>query len=57
MSKKILVAIVAALSCAVHAAPKSAPVSAQLTVRGDTPGAKIDANICGQFMEHLGRNV
>jgi alpha-L-arabinofuranosidase len=33
------------------------PVAAQLTIRADTPGAKIDANIYGQFMEHLGRNV
>ena len=31
--------------------------SAQLTIRADQPGAKIDANIYGQFMEHLGRNV
>jgi alpha-N-arabinofuranosidase len=57
MSKKFLVAILAALSCAAHAAPKSDPVSAQLTIRADQPGAKIDANIYGQFMEHLGRNV
>jgi alpha-N-arabinofuranosidase len=33
------------------------PVAAQLTIRADTPGATIDANIYGQFMEHLGRNV
>ncbi|MEO8016241.1 MAG: alpha-L-arabinofuranosidase C-terminal domain-containing protein [Pseudomonadota bacterium] len=33
------------------------PVPVQLTIRADTPGAKIDANIYGQFMEHLGRNV
>jgi alpha-N-arabinofuranosidase len=33
------------------------PVAVQLTIRADTPGATIDANIYGQFMEHLGRNV
>jgi len=57
MSKTFLAAIVAALSCAAHAAPKPEPVSAQLTIRADQPGATIDANIYGQFMEHLGRNV
>jgi alpha-N-arabinofuranosidase len=57
MSKKILLAIVAAMSCAAHAAPKAEPVSAQLTIRADQPGPRIDANIYGQFMEHLGRNV
>src|SRR5690349_19008748 len=57
MPKKILLAIVAALSCAAHAAPKPEPVSAQLTIRADQPGPTIDANLYGQFMEHLGRNV
>jgi len=57
MSKKFLLAIVAALSCAAHAASKPDPVSAQLTIRADQPGPTIDANMYGQFMEHLGRNV
>jgi alpha-N-arabinofuranosidase len=57
MSKMLMVALMAALSCAAYSAPKSAPVSAELTIRADQPGAKIDANIYGQFMEHLGRNV
>jgi len=57
MPKKILLAIVAALSCAAHAASKPEPVSAQLTIRADQPGPTIDANLYGQFMEHLGRNV
>jgi alpha-L-arabinofuranosidase len=57
MSKKLLVAFMAALSCVAYAAPKAEPVSAQLTIRADQPGPKIDANIYGQFMEHLGRNV
>ena len=57
MSKKILLAMLAALSCAALGATKTEPVSAQLTIRADHPGAKIDANIYGQFMEHLGRNV
>jgi alpha-L-arabinofuranosidase len=33
------------------------PVSATLTIRTDQPGAVIDPNLYGQFMEHLGRNV
>jgi len=33
------------------------PVAVQLTIRADQPGSTIDANIYGQFMEHLGRNV
>ncbi len=57
MSKPFLLAIVAALSGVAHAASKPEPVSAQLTIRADQPGARIDANIYGQFMEHLGRNV
>ena len=36
---------------------KPQPVDASLTIRADKPGAKIDADIYGQFMEHLGRNV
>ena len=59
MPKKILWALAAALvsiHCASAAtAPK--PVEATLTIHADEPGAKIDANIYGQFMEHLGRNV
>ena len=53
-------AAIAAWLCALSsafAAIKPEPVSAQLTIRADQPGAKIDANIYGQFMEHLGRNV
>jgi alpha-L-arabinofuranosidase len=57
MSKRILLAFVAALSCAAHGASKPEPVSAQLTIRADQPGPTIDANLYGQFMEHLGRNV
>jgi alpha-N-arabinofuranosidase len=59
MSKKFFAAAIAALCFAVPAvaATKPEPANAQLTIRADTPGAKIDANIYGQFMEHLGRNV
>ena len=38
-------------------AASAEPIAVQLTIRADQPGAKIDANIYGQFMEHLGRNV
>jgi alpha-L-arabinofuranosidase len=46
-----------------HAAPPApaaqvAPAfSAQLTIRADRPGAKIDRNIYGSFSEHLGRGI
>jgi alpha-N-arabinofuranosidase len=63
MSKKnpaaAVVAAVAALCCSASAlaAPKVEPVSATVTIRADKPGAQIDPNLYGQFMEHLGRNV
>jgi alpha-N-arabinofuranosidase len=58
MMKRIAAATVACLLALVTAVAAAAdPVAVQLTVRADTPGAKIDANIYGQFMEHLGRNV
>jgi alpha-N-arabinofuranosidase len=54
-------AIVIAAAVATFAAPSAraqpAPIEAQLVVHADRPGAKIDENIYGQFMEHLGRNV
>jgi alpha-N-arabinofuranosidase len=58
MSKKLLWALavaVAGVTATFAATPK--PVDATLTIHADKPGAKIDANIYGQFMEHLGRNV
>src|SRR6187551_952784 len=58
MLNRIVAAIAACVlvpaACIVVAAE---PVAVQLTIRADQPGAKIDANIYGQFMEHLGRNV
>jgi alpha-N-arabinofuranosidase len=59
MSKKLGLAAVAALGfvSSVFAASRPEPVNAQVIVRGDKPGAVIDPNIYGQFMEHLGRNV
>jgi alpha-L-arabinofuranosidase len=45
------------LVCLSGIAVAADPVAVQLTIRADQPGAKIDANIYGQFMEHLGRNV
>jgi len=59
MSKKILVAL-ATLLCgvaSVHGAAKPEPVAVQLTIDANKPGARIDPNLYGQFMEHLGRNV
>lgn len=56
MTKTLLAACVVALSCAVST-PSPAQVAAQATIRADRPGATIDPNLYGQFMEHLGRNV
>jgi len=59
MSKQILLALAATLcgvACA-HAAVRPEPVAAQLTIDANKPGARIDPNLYGQFMEHLGRNV
>jgi len=47
-------ALMAALALPV-AAQDSA--NAQLIIHGDTPGAKINRNIYGHFVEHLGRGV
>jgi alpha-N-arabinofuranosidase len=56
MNRIMLAACVAALGCAVSI-PSQAQVAVQATIHADRPGAKIDPNIYGQFMEHLGRNV
>ncbi len=48
-------ALVFTSSIALAATPE--PVRAQAVIRADTPGAKIDPNVYGQFMEHLGRLV
>src|SRR5262245_33492913 len=60
MSKKIFRALAVAGAVIVSAqtiAAAAKPVEVALTIHADKPGAKIDANIYGQFMEHLGRNV
>ena len=57
---KRIVAATAAMRCSRTSRawpPAAEPVAAELTIHADKPGAKIDANIYGQFMEHLGRNV
>ena len=33
------------------------PIGARVTINADEPGARIDPNIYGQFVEHLGRGV
>jgi alpha-N-arabinofuranosidase len=57
MIKRIAAATAAWMLALAGTAMAADPVAAELTIRADTPGAKIDANIYGQFMEHLGRNV
>jgi alpha-N-arabinofuranosidase len=55
MSKQLLWATLAAFACA--SAASAAPANVSLTIRADKPGPTINADIYGQFMEHLGRNV
>ena len=58
MISRIVAALAACVFvCVSGIAVAADPVAVQLTIRADQPGAKIDANIYGQFMEHLGRNV
>jgi alpha-N-arabinofuranosidase len=57
MIKRIAAATAAWMLALAGTAMAADPVAAELTIPADTPGAKIDANIYGQFMEHLGRNV
>jgi alpha-N-arabinofuranosidase len=58
MMNRIVAALAAwVLALVAGIAVAADPVAVQLTIRADTPGSTIDANIYGQFMEHLGRNV
>ena len=56
MAKPRWMAICAA-SLALLASAAQAQVAATVTVRGDQPGPKIDKNVYGHFVEHLGRGV
>jgi alpha-N-arabinofuranosidase len=47
----------AALAQPAPAAPAAVAFSAELTIRADRAGAKIDRNIYGSFAEHLGRGI
>lgn len=59
MRLKSLFTFATLIACAVLSAEASADAGfdAVLTVRADTPAAKIDRNIYGHFVEHLGRGV
>ena len=46
-----------AAPAAAPAAPTAAPFDAELTLRADRAGAKIDRNVYGSFAEHLGRGI
>jgi len=47
----------AALALAAVSASFAAPLEAAFAVRADRPAAKIDRNLYGHFVEHLGRGV
>jgi alpha-N-arabinofuranosidase len=57
MRLTIVIAAAAAIFAAPPARPQPPPFEAHVTIHADRPGATIDENIYGQFMEHLGRNV
>jgi alpha-L-arabinofuranosidase len=50
-------ALVASLACLASAAAHADAFDAHITIRADRPGAVINPNIYGQFVEHLGRGV
>jgi alpha-N-arabinofuranosidase len=50
-------ALAAVLAMAGGAPARAEPAQANITVLADQPGAVIDPNIYGQFVEHLGRGV
>jgi len=51
----LLLALVLPLAAPASAAAQ--PIDSRIVVRADQPGARIDPNIYGQFVEHLGRGV
>ena len=53
----LLMAAAIALSALPAQAQQAPAPAATLTIRGDTPGAKIDRRIFGQFAEHLGTGI
>jgi alpha-L-arabinofuranosidase len=53
-SPRILVAL---LACAIGTSAFAEPYDARIAVHDDRPGAVIDPDIYGQFVEHLGRGV
>jgi alpha-N-arabinofuranosidase len=58
LNMRRLRSLVAGLALIVAAAPAlAASYDARITIRADRPGAVIDPNIYGQFVEHLGRGV
>ena len=59
MNKTLLACAALATTLALQSAALAAPetIQASLTLRADQPGPKIDRNIYGHFVEHLGRGV
>jgi alpha-L-arabinofuranosidase len=56
-TSKHVVALASALACLGSPLSLAETVDARVTILGDQPGAVIDPNIYGQFVEHLGRGV
>jgi alpha-N-arabinofuranosidase len=56
-ASKCLLAVAGALACLASARSFAQAGEARVTILADQPGAVIDPNIYGQFVEHLGRGV
>ena len=57
MAKPRWIAICAASLALLASTGQAAEPAARVSVRGDQPGPKIDRNVYGHFVEHLGRGV
>jgi len=57
MNSKHLAALACSLACFLSAPTMAQAMESRVTILADQPGAVIDRNIYGQFVEHLGRGV
>ena len=57
MKRLRLLAVAASIACAASAIGTAQTFDARIDIHADKPGAAIDPNLYGQFVEHLGRGV
>src|SRR4051812_32917561 len=56
-AKRFSAVVAACMLCAAVPASAAQSIDARVSVEADKPGPRIDPNIYGQFVEHLGRGV